>query len=283
MLEYIKGVFEHYQGLKEKKCREAAGVERGTGDAVKLSENRRMRTEQFYIEDHILMHSLYPTPELHAHTALHLIIPVEGRLDCHIRDQRTVSAGIFIDSDVPHTAASDSGQMLVFLFDAVSSMAEMIRKTFLAGQEYCLLPEELAERIQQIVRAESELAVLDHDILQLCGFDKLSESDMDERISETIAYMRAQTTVSEEIFDELCDRVCLSRSRFSHLFKENTGLSFSHYLVILKMRKFYENYLAGRNITDAAVEAGFSSPSHFAEVCRRQFGISFSEFVKSTK
>lgn len=248
-----------------------------------MPEKRRMRTEQFYIEDHILMHSLYPTPELHAHTALHLIIPVEGCLHCHIREQKTVSTGIFIDSDVPHTAASDSGQMLVFLFDAVSDIAEMIRKNFLAGREYCPLPEELAGQIQQIVRTKSDLSDLDHDILQLCGFGKPAESAMDERISETIAYLRAQTSVSEEIYDELCERACLSRSRFSHLFKENTGLSFSHYLVILKMRKFYENYLAGRNITDAAVEAGFSSPSHFAEVCRRQFGISFSEFVKSTK
>lgn len=60
-----------------------------------------MRTEQFYIKDHIVMFSLYPTPELHAHTALHLIVPIDGNLQCCIREQTAVSSGIFIDSDVP--------------------------------------------------------------------------------------------------------------------------------------------------------------------------------------
>lgn len=194
-----------------------------------------------------------------------------------------MSFGVFINSDVPHTAVSDSGQMLVFLFDAVSSLSDMIRGNYLCGQEYCTVPEGVAEKIQQACKAYEKLTELDDEIMRIYGFDKTAASVMDERIADSIAYLHGISVIPEDIYKELCGRVCLSESRFSHLFKENTGLSFSHYLVILKMRKFYEGYLAGRNITDAAINAGFSSSSHFAEVCRRQFGISFSDFAKSAK
>lgn len=242
-----------------------------------------MRTEQFYIKDHIVMFSQYPTPELHAHTALHLIVPVDGELQCSIREQAVVSSGIFIDSDVPHTAVSDSGKMLVFLFDAVSSLSDMIRRNFFCGREYCPVRPKLAEKMRQACKAYENLPELDGEIMRLCGFDQTAVTDMDERIADSIAYLQDMPAVPEDIYKELCGRACLSESRFSHLFKGNTGLSFSHYMVILKMRKFYEGYLAGKNITDAAINAGFSSPSHFAEVCRRQFGISFSDFAKSTR
>lgn len=76
---------------------------------------------------------------------------------------------------------------------------------------------------------------------------------------------------------------CLSPSRFSHLFKAQTGLSFSHYLVILRMRKFYEFYQKNPDITSCAMQTVFDSPSHFAAVCKRQFGITFSDFIGSTK
>lgn len=173
--------------------------------------------------------------------------------------------------------------MLVFLFDALSNPSDMIHRNFLCGQEYRSVPEELAEKIRQVCRTYKKLPELDDEIMRLCGYDKTAVSVMDERIADGIAYLQDMPAIPEDIYKELCGRACLSESRFSHLFRENTRLSFSHYLVILKMRKFYEGYLAGMNITDAAINVGFSSPSHFAGVCRRQFGISFSDFIKSAK
>lgn len=49
------------------------------------------------------------------------------------------------------------------------------------------------------------------------------------------------------------------------------------------MRKFYEFYQKNPDITSCAMQAVFDSPSHFAAVCKRQFGITFSDFIGSTK
>jgi AraC-like DNA-binding protein len=87
--------------------------------------------------------------------------------------------------------------------------------------------------------------------------------------------------IPENAVPLLCQKVYLSQSRLSHLFKEVTGISLSRYLAMEKMRKGYIHFQKHGNITEAAMHAGFDSPSHFAATCKRMFGISFSEFIKS--
>ncbi|WP_216857302.1 helix-turn-helix domain-containing protein [Paenibacillus tritici] len=48
----------------------------------------------------------------------------------------------------------------------------------------------------------------------------------------------------------------------SHLFKENTGISLSGYMVLHKLQKATYLIFEGLSITDAAMAAGFDSPSH---------------------
>jgi len=67
------------------------------------------------------------------------------------------------------------------------------------------------------------------------------------------------------------------------LFKENVGISLHRYLAMDKMRKGYIHFQKYGSITEASMRAGFDSPSHFAATCKRMFGISFSEFIKSEK
>ena len=47
------------------------------------------------------------------------------------------------------------------------------------------------------------------------------------------------------------------------------------------MRVYYEIF-HGKSITEAAVEAGFSSSAHFADVNRRVFGIAASHIMHHT-
>ena len=86
-----------------------------------------------------------------------------------------------------------------------------------------------------------------------------------------------------DIMKKLCDISCLSQSRLSHLFTQNMGMSLHRYLSFDKMRKGYTNFLSTGNITQAALDSGFDTPSHFAATCKRMFGLSFSEFQKSTQ
>ena len=113
------------------------------------------------------------------------------------------------------------------------------------------------------------------------GLEKSNERKLDERVSEVLTILRETEEVPENAVDFLCDKVFLSKSRLSHLFKENIGISLSRYLAWEKMRKGYILFRKYGNITDAAVMAGFDSPSHFAATCKRMFGLSFSDYTKS--
>lgn len=238
------------------------------------------KTQHIYIENHILLNSAYQTPKLHAHTAMHLLVASEGRVQCQIREEKTEAPAVFIDSDVPHTAEALSGSLTVFLIDTASFLAGQIREKYLKGREAAAVPQEKLPLLAAACHgAKNDLRLLDSRILEALELEEKEGIKADERITDCLTYMKS---LPDNLFDELLSRACLSRSRFSHLFKQETGLSFHHYFVILKMRKFYEAYLSGKDITESAMQAGFDSPSHFAAVCKRQFGISFSDFIKST-
>ena len=83
--------------------------------------------------------------------------------------------------------------------------------------------------------------------------------------------------------DILSEKLNLSKSRVSHIFKENIGISIKRYLVLEKMKKCYEYFKTTGSITNASINAGFYSSSHFATTCKKMFGISFSELEKSKK
>ena len=185
-------------------------------------------------------------------------------------------------SDMKHTAYAESGDMLVFLFDAAGSIAKEAERKYLCGKTYCCISDKTAIQIREICR-ENTPADSDRLITRLLGLDTSGNMPRDERIKEVLEYFRELDEIPEDITAQLCARVCLSPSRLSHLFKENVGISLHLYLAMDKMRKGYIYFQKYGSITEASMRAGFDSPSHFAATCKRMFGISFSEFIKSEK
>lgn len=239
-------------------------------------------TETIFEYDHLLMRSEYRTPDIHSHLALHLIIGLGAGIHCRIGDECFDTDAVFIMSDIPHTAYSDSGEMLVFLFDPACQYANDIDLKFLHGGQYACLNKEQTEHIKELWDVhQTSMRDVDIAILEYLGLSRNSGRKMDERIVEVLAILREMDEVPENAVDFLCSSVCLSKSRISHLFKENLGVSLSRYLSWEKMRKGYIHFQKYGNITDAAIMAGFDSPSHFAATCKRMFGISFSEYTKS--
>ena len=230
--------------------------------------------------DHIMMCAKYRTPDPHNHLAVHFIAGLDGPVHCIVSGDSFDADAVFIASDVVHTAYAEAGDMLVFLFDAAGNIAKEAEKKYLCGKPYCCVGAETAVQLREIWRSNSP-DDSDRLITQLMGLDTVSSLPRDERISEVLEYLRTLDEIPEDITSQLCCRVCLSAGRLSHLFKENVGISLHRYLAMDKMRKGYIHYLKYGNITEASMRAGFDSPSHFAATCKRMFGISFSEFIKS--
>lgn len=239
-------------------------------------------TDTLFEYDHLLMRSEYRAPDIHSHLAVHLIVGLGSRLHCTVVDENFDTDAVVIASDMPHTAYSESGEMVVFLFDPASRYANEIDHLFLHGNRYTCLASNQAEMIKNIwMENQNSLAEADKAILDYLGLSKSDKRQMDGRVAEALSILKASDEVPENAVEFLCSKVSLSKSRLSHLFKENLGISLSRYLAWEKMRKGYMLFQKYGNITDAAVMAGFDSPSHFAATCKRMFGISFSEYIRS--
>lgn len=244
----------------------------------------RALTRQLYQYDHLLVFSAYKTPEMHSHLASHILLATEGELHCRINGQEIGCYGICIASDVSHTAYAEGGSMLMFLFDETSDHAKGLEENFLRGKDFAVMEENLVEEMRQIWhKDQSDLRAVDEKILKLCGIQQERKINYDERVIKILDIVREMETIDSDVMEQICDRVFLSKSRVSHLFKENVGIPLNRYLVLEKMRKAYEYFSRSGNITEAALKAGFDSSSHYAATCKRMFGISFSDYARSTK
>jgi methylphosphotriester-DNA--protein-cysteine methyltransferase len=124
-----------------------------------------------------------------------------------------------------------------------------------------------------------------YKILNICLLDYLNvieaQSDVrDERITKAIRYIR--TNLSGKLLcQEVADAVCLSQSRFSHLFRAQVGMTFASYVIYQRILYVYAAVFEGKSITEAIIDAGFSSSSHFADVHRRVFGLPITNVTRN--
>lgn len=71
----------------------------------------------------------------------------------------------------------------------------------------------------------------------------------------------------------------LSESRFLHLFAAEVGTSLRRYRLWCRLMRAGAELAAGGNLTTAAAEAGFASPSHLSDRFKTTFGLSASQLL----
>jgi AraC-like DNA-binding protein len=107
-----------------------------------------------------------------------------------------------------------------------------------------------------------------------------TSADHAERTEAAKTYLSAH--IGENIsLGEVASAVHASPFNFARIFHQQTGLPLHRYLTQLRLRAALERLAEAADITSLALELGFSSHSHFADVFRREFGITPSEFRKT--
>ena len=77
----------------------------------------------------------------------------------------------------------------------------------------------------------------------------------------------------------LAAEVGLSESRFLHLFRDELGTSLRRYRLWTRLVHAGTVIAAGGNLTTAAADSGFTSPSHLADRFKSTFGLSASQLL----
>jgi AraC-like DNA-binding protein len=100
----------------------------------------------------------------------------------------------------------------------------------------------------------------------------------DERIVEAARTMHRRGGI-ETTAATLAAGAGLSLSRFLHLFVEQTGTGVRCYRRWARMILAAEVLAGGGDLTRAAADAGFATPSHFSAAFRRMFGLTPSQLL----
>lgn len=79
--------------------------------------------------------------------------------------------------------------------------------------------------------------------------------------------------------EELAVSVGISPSRLRHMFKEQTGLPISRYVLWMRLRAALLHALEGASMAESAQAAGFSDAPHFTRTCRKMFGLPPTAFT----
>lgn len=79
--------------------------------------------------------------------------------------------------------------------------------------------------------------------------------------------------------DTMARKADMSRRSFTRLFREQTGMSFSHWRQQACLLAALARLARGQSVTRVAVELGYSSPSAFAVAFRRTLGATPSQYL----
>ena len=229
--------------------------------------------------NHLLVCADYSDPQMHSHSAAHMMISLENEIEIITKNETIRCRGILIPSGVVHTANTNTNKILVFLFDNTTSIANQIKNLDLLSD---VVVDEVVNAYDCFEKSKKSDSCYREFMKHLCGAVNLNisqETVMDKRIVSALEYI--QRNLHEPITcGEVANYVFLSEGRFSHLFKEQVGMTFAAYLIYQRVMRTYTETINGKSITEAAIEAGFSSSTHFAETNKRLFGLSASAIKK---
>lgn len=213
----------------------------------------------------------------HAHHAYQLTFSLGGAFNLHLEDQVLPGPFGLVAPDIPH--AFEARGYIAHLFiepegRAGRSLSKMVGRDAVGPFVSMQVPDAPA-RISAAFRHPDDPASALRDVgIEICdriaGYARTIEPD--RRVRQIIQW--ASNNLDSPLgISEAATHAGLSPSRASHLFVEETGLPFRHYILWLRLIRAVETYSRGGSLTEAAHEAGFSDSAHLSRTFKRMFGL----------
>lgn len=226
--------------------------------------------------------------EPHQHAALQLTFSLDDQPFefCTASSEWEQSYAVVINSNITHSLRNFSGWQVTLLILPETIQGAIMKEKILENAAYVhvdhtvfkeLLPALLELRISPGLSSE-ELLLLSNKIFQQICHTQENASLMDERISKTIEFIRANLQDSFSAAD-LAQRIFLSEDRFLHLFKEQTGMPLRQYILWQRMGLAFHLFMEGKSLKESSFEAGFSDPAHFSRSFSQVYGIAPSSYA----
>lgn len=224
-------------------------------------------------DSYVIVEPSYRNTDFHKHNMLHIFLS---------RSPLTLLSGlesytgnvIFLKDNVLHKSPEGTINY-IFLVDPTSSIADDIRALIPAGQTGVSFQKDIVPSDFFEPHTDDRIALKLESCLSDMGIHFSGKKIMDKRIENLILEIKTFKHLGKQVSD-IAKEKQYSESWLTHLFKREAGISLKGYLLMRQLEYAWKLIYSGQSITTASLDSGFSSPSHFASVCKRMTGISIS-------
>ncbi|AFS77541.1 AraC type HTH- domain containing protein [Gottschalkia acidurici 9a] len=226
--------------------------------------------------------------DLHKHWLLQLFIGADEKLIINVEGQRINCRAIAVNVNTMHEFYSGNLIHFTMLVDPTTQLGKFMRVYLLKDNPYYIICEDRAVKLQMhLLNAinygkSHNYSVLIKNVVSY--FDGYTPIAIDQRIEMLLRMI--DTCDCDETLHQvkyIAKAMSISESRLSHLFKEETGILLKSYIVLHKLQRVYQKIFDGESITDAAIESGFNSSSHFAFINKKMTGMSARDIIADSR
>lgn len=240
-------------------------------------------------KDHISFLTNKVDADLHRHHYIQCTIGLEEDVQLQAEGETFRARGIVIPSHASHQLRGLQKWQWYILINPESAFGESWLQRMGPNLNISLLNEHQVSSMLRLAyqlldpihpTAYEQVMKRCRQTLGLCDVD--TEPALDDRIREALHYIDEHPLPGLTV-GALSRLLYLSESRLSHLFKQEVGITLSSYLVHRKFEAAFHAIFNGSSITAAALEAGFSSSSHFTRTVRDKLGMSPRSIVQNSR
>ena len=150
---------------------------------------------------------------------------------------------------------------------------------------FSLIQKETSQNDSTFLSIQSKAFILLDEITKLFQTNKNDKKKKNRNLLLDEIYLYLSDNYEIKItLDELSKRFFISKSRLSHEFKKEYGVSPIDYLVNVRLEKA-ETLLTktDKSVVDVAFECGFTSSNYFSDHFKKRYGESPTKYRKSKK
>jgi AraC-like DNA-binding protein len=207
--------------------------------------------------------------------ACHIYVAIEGGLRLSVEGGReTYGELAVVAPNVRHTIASDHRSVICVMVEPESVRAgafDMLADR-LAGAENGHFVRRIRDAYEALRSMECRDHITREEFDELCFGEALPARPLDPRIARAIAQMERFS--GEPLTATGCAaQAALSASRFLHLFKQETGISFRAFRAWKRARHLLNFANQDVNLAHLAQDIGYPDSTHFSHSIRRFYGL----------